>query len=1095
MNTVLVANRGEIAVRIIRAVHAADGRAVAIHPADDADALHVRLADEALMIPGAGPAAYLDAEAIVTAALSARCSAIHPGYGFLSESAAFARRCAEAEITFIGPAPAVLDLFGDKARAREYAMARGIPVLPGTTKATTLEEAAAFAAEHGAVMIKALAGGGGRGLRAVTRLDALPAAFARAAAEAGKAFGRDEVYVEKLLERPQHVEVQILGDSTGAVVALGERDCSIQRRHQKLVEVTPGPWLADVLRARLTAAAVRLAEDVGYAGLGTFEFLVHGEQFWFIEANPRLQVEHTVTEEVTGTDLVAAQLAVADGSTLADLGLRDTPEPRGVAIQFRVNAETLGPDGDPVPSTGELSRFDLPAGPGVRVDTYGYPGYHISPRYDPLLAKIIVHGPDLARATARAKAALAETVIAGVATNADLLHGIASSGAFLAGPWDTGFVAEHLAELRAHRRSSRVPGTSPGAPGSHWPGDQPSGGQAPGSRTVSVPAAAVAIVAPGPGVVVRLEAGAGDIVGSGHPVMVIEAMKMEHVIRAPAGLRLDVLTVGTGDAVEAGTMLGYGMPTDLPAPPGPPGEPGEAASGGDWSAEVAEIERRRDRALRMGGPEKVARQHGEGKLDARQRVEAIADPGSFSEIGVLAGFASYDGPGERPGFIPANFIAGTARIDGRKVVLGVDDFTLRGGSGDAAIHAKQVFAEQYAREMRLPVVRLLDGASGGGSVKMAIDAGYTYVPVNPAWDAIVDNLSLVPVAAVALGPTVGLGAARLVMSHLSVLVEGQGQLFTAGPPVVLGGTGERLTKEELGGAGVHRSNGAIERIVPDELTAFAVVRQFLSYLPGSVFEIPPVTAAVDPSDRREEALLGAIPRNPRRPYDVHAILAAIFDESSVFPYAGYGGGTLTALARLDGHPVGVIAADPSQGATMSAEGALAMTRLVDLCETFHLPVISLTDQAGMTIGAAAERAATIRHGARAITAVYQARIPQAELIIRRVYGVGGAGIINRHRASRSWAWPSGDWGSLPARGGIEAAFRARIAAADDPEAELARLSAQVAAVTSPFRTAEHFGVQDIIDPRESRPLLCDWVRDAYRLVPEHIGRPSFGTRP
>jgi len=238
-----------------------------------------------------------------------------------------------------------------------------------------------------------------------------------------------------------------------------------------------------------------------------------------------------------------------------------------------------------------------------------------------------------------------------------------------------------------------------------------------------------------------------------------------------------------------------------------------------------------------------------------------------------------------------------------------------------------------------------------------------------------------------------------------------------------------------------------------------------------------------------------VPRNPRHLYDVHAILAAIFDEGSVFPYAGYGGGTLTALARLDGHPVGVISADPSQGATMSAEGALAVTRLVDLCETFHLPFVSLTDQAGMTIGSAAERAATIRHGARAISAVYQARVPQAELIIRRVYGVGGAGIINRHRASRSWAWPSGDWGSLPAKGGIEAAFRARIDAADDPEAELGRLTAQVAAVTSPFRTAEHFGVQDIIDPRESRPLLCDWVRDAYRVLPEQVGRPSFGTRP
>jgi acetyl/propionyl-CoA carboxylase alpha subunit/acetyl-CoA carboxylase carboxyltransferase component len=1085
MHTVLVANRGEIAVRIIRAVHESGGRAVAIHPADDAGTLHGRLADQALTIPGAGPAAYLDADAIVAAARSTGSSAIHPGYGFLSESAAFARRCAEAGITFIGPAPEVLDLFGDKARARRYALACDVPVLPGTSESTTLAQALAFAAEHGAVMIKALAGGGGRGLRAVGEPAALPEAFEQAVAEARNAFGHGEVYVEKLLARPRHLEVQILGDGTGAVVALGERDCGIQRRHQKLVEVAPGPWLDDGLRTRLVAAAVRLAgavptaAGVGYAGLGTFEFLVSGGEFWFMEANPRVQVEHTVTEEITGVDLVAAQLAVASGSTLADLGLADAPAPRGVAIQVRVNAETLDDDGAPRPSTGQLTRFDLPTGPGVRIDTHGYLGYHVSPRYDSLLAKIIVHGSDLAQATARVRAALDELVIAGVSTNADLLHGIVSSPDFRAGRWDTGFVAGHLDELRAHHR--------PGRGHQDGPGSRPAVGAA--TEAAEVPAGAVAIVAPSPGVIVRVDAEPGTVVGAGAPVMVIEAMKMEHVVCAPAGLRLNVVLTRVGDAVEKGSVLAHGTPAG--SLPEAPATPGEAASDGDWSAEVAEIERRRDRALRMGGPEKVARQHADGKLDARQRIDALADPGSFAEIGALAGFSSDGGSG----FVPANFIAGTARVDGRKVVLGVDDFTLRGGSGDAAIHAKQVFAEQYAREMRLPVVRLLDGASGGGSVKMAIDAGYTYVPVNPAWDAIVDNLSLVPVVAAALGPTVGLGAARLVMSHLSVLVEGRGQLFTAGPPVVLGGTGERLTKEELGGADVHRSNGTVERIVPDEETAFGVMRQFLSYLPGSVFERPPVCASADPGERREESLLNVVPRNPRRPYDVHAILAAIFDEGSVFRYAGYGGGTLTALARLDGHPVGVIAADPGQGATMSAEGAFAVTRLVDLCETFHLPVVSLTDQAGMTIGSAAERAATIRHGARAITAIYQARIPQAEIIVRRVYGVGGAGIVNRHRATRSWAWPSGDWGSLPSRGGIEAAFRARIEAADDAAAELARLTAEVEAVTSPFRTAERFGVQDIIDPRESRPLLCDWVRDAYRLLPEQVGRPSFGTRP
>ena len=497
----------------------------------------------------------------------------------------------------------------------------------------------------------------------------------------------------------------------------------------------------------------------------------------------------------------------------------------------------------------------------------------------------------------------------------------------------------------------------------------------------------------------------------------------------------------------------------------------------------------------MGGPEKVARQVTSGRLTVRERIDRLADPGSFAEIGALTGFGSYDENGRLIAMLPANFVAGTASIGGRPVVIGADDFTVRGGSGDAAIHAKQIFSEQYAGDLRLPVVRLLDGASGGGSVKMTLDSGYTYVPVNPGWDAVVGNLSLVPVVAACLGPTVGLGAGRLVMSHLAVMVTGIGQLFTAGPPVVKSGTGEDLTKEELGGAAVHRRNGTIERFTATEDEAFAVIRDFLSYLPASVHQTPPVAACDDPADRREDMLAGAVPRNPRLPYRIRPVLEAIFDRDSVFTYAEYGGATVTALARLDGHPVGVLATDPFKGATMSVEGAQAITRLVDLCETFHLPLVSLTNQGGIAIGRVAEERGTIRPAARAIAAVYQARVPQAELIVRRVYGVAGAGSVNRHRVARCWAWPSGDWGSLPVQGGVEAAFRAQLAQSEDPAAEIERIRRTLAAVTSPFRTAERFGVQDLIDPRDSRPLLCAWVRDAYRVLPELTGRPSFGTRP
>lgn len=524
---------------------------------------------------------------------------------------------------------------------------------------------------------------------------------------------------------------------------------------------------------------------------------------------------------------------------------------------------------------------------------------------------------------------------------------------------------------------------------------------------------------------------------------------------------------------------------------------GQAADGrqGVWEPEVEEIRRRRELALRMGGPDKVRRQAEAGRLTVRERIARLTDPGSFAEIGALTGFGQYDENGNLAAMTPANFVAGTATIDGRPVMLGADDFTVRGGSGDAAIHAKQVFSEQYAGDMRLPVVRLLDGASGGGSVKMTLDAGYTYVPVNPGWDAVVANLARVPVVAACLGPVVGLGAARLVMSHLAVLVTGVGQLFTAGPPVVLGGTGENLTKEELGGAAVHRRNGTIERFAGTEDEAFAVIRDFLSFLPASVYELPPVRDSQDPTDRREESLISAVPRDPRQPYKVGPVLDAIFDQRSVFRYAEYGGATVTALARLDGHPVGVIATDPYRGTTMSLEGAQAITRLADLCETFHLPIVSLTDQGGITIGRVAEQRGTIRAAARAIAAVYQARVPQAELIVRRVYGVAGAGMVNRHRVGRSWAWPSGDWGSLPVQGGVEAAFRAQLANADDPAAEAELIRARLAALTSPFRTAERFGVQDLIDPRDSRPLLCAWVKEAYRVLPELAGPPAFGTRP
>jgi acetyl-CoA carboxylase carboxyltransferase component len=516
-----------------------------------------------------------------------------------------------------------------------------------------------------------------------------------------------------------------------------------------------------------------------------------------------------------------------------------------------------------------------------------------------------------------------------------------------------------------------------------------------------------------------------------------------------------------------------------------------------WQPELDELRRRQQLAERMGGPEKIKRQHDAGRLTVRERIALLLDEGSFREIGALAGKASYDETGELTELVPANFVTGTGRIGGRKVVVGGDDFTVRGGAADAAIAGKQIFAEQLASELRLPIIRLVEGTGGGGSVKTLETAGHTYVPVNPGWDYVVGNLSTVPVVAAGLGPVAGLGAARLCVAHLSILVEGTAQLFVAGPPVVRSGVGEDVDKEQLGGSRVHARNGAVDLIAASETDAFALIRQFLSYLPPSVYELPPVAASQDPPDRRDQGLLDAVPRDRRQPYRIRPILASVFDAGSVFEVQGYGGPIVTALARLDGHPVGVVACDPySSGGCLTVEGSEAVVRLADLCSAFHLPVVTFTDQPGLLIGTRAEQRGTIRHGVRAISAVYQATGPGAEIIVRRVFGVGGAGLVNRHRLTRRWAWPSADWGSLPVEGGIEAAYRADLERAADPAALLAEIRTRMDAVRNPMRTAERFGVEEIIDPRETRPLLCEWVHDAYAVLRGgQPGPPSFGVRP
>jgi acetyl-CoA carboxylase carboxyltransferase component len=517
-----------------------------------------------------------------------------------------------------------------------------------------------------------------------------------------------------------------------------------------------------------------------------------------------------------------------------------------------------------------------------------------------------------------------------------------------------------------------------------------------------------------------------------------------------------------------------------------------------WQPELDELRRRQALARELGGTERVERQRAAGKLTVRERIERLLDQGSFRETGSIAGVGEYDSGGELTGFTPANMVVGRGRIESREVIVQGDDFTVRGGAADAAIWQKMVWAERAAHDLRTPLVRLVDGTGGGGSVKTLETMGFAYVPPLPGFDLAVANLSRVPVAAAALGPCAGLGAVRVALSHFSVIVKGSAQLFVAGPPVVAAAMGESPDKEALGGARTQTRAGAVDNEAADEDDALDQLRRFLSYFPGSAWESPPIAAPTDDPERREEELVGIVPRDERQTYDMRRVLELVFDRGSIFETGRrFGPSLITALARLDGRPVGVLASDPKHyGGGLSADASDKMARFVDLCDAFRLPVVNLVDQPGFVIGSEAERRGTVRRGGRALVAVIQAQTPWCSILVRKVYGVAGAGHGDGSRLNLRFAWPSGSWGSLPIAGGLEAAYRRELEQADDPEALRADIEARLTRVVSPFRTAERFSIEEIIDPRDTRPVLVDWSRRAHKIVAldVHEGPRSRGTR-
>ena len=517
-----------------------------------------------------------------------------------------------------------------------------------------------------------------------------------------------------------------------------------------------------------------------------------------------------------------------------------------------------------------------------------------------------------------------------------------------------------------------------------------------------------------------------------------------------------------------------------------------------WQPELDELRRREAFAYRMGGADKVKRQHDGGRLTVRERIQGVLDPGSFHEVGAIAGKAQYDADGGLVELVASNCVFGRGQVDGRTVVVVGDDFTVRGGSADATIKTKPLMAEQMAKEFRLPIIRVIEGSGGGGSVKTIETTGRANLPGGVGgtmgFQLATENLSHVPVVGLGLGSVAGLGAARLAATHYSIMTKGTSAMFVAGPPVV-NALGHNVTKQELGGWEIQTRAGGVDDAVDTEAEAFERARQFLSYLPSSVHGVPPVIPCDDDPNRRDEKLMSIIPRDRRKIYKMRTIIDTVVDQGSFFEMGrNFGRPVITGLARLGGHPVALMAGDPYHYAgAWTADACQKVVRFVDLAETFHLPVVYLVDCPGFLIGVEAERAATIRHGVRAMAAVNQSTVPWCTVIVRNAFGVAGAVNVPAGRLALRYAWLSAWWGSLPLEGGIEAAYRADIDGADDPVAKLREIETRLNLLRSPFRTAETFHVEEIIDPRDTRKLLCEFARLAEKL--RTPGRPVMTTRP
>jgi acetyl/propionyl-CoA carboxylase alpha subunit/acetyl-CoA carboxylase carboxyltransferase component len=1076
----LVANRGEVAVRVLRTARERHWGTVAVAGPDDLGALHTRLADRTFTLPGRGSAAYLDAAAIVAAATAGQATALHPGWGFLSEDPAFARACIEAGLRWVGPSPEVLELFGDKVAARRFARAQGVPVAAATEGPTSLDEANDFWAGLGpgaAVMVKAISGGGGRGIRTVRRGDDLAQALTQCRAEALLSSGRGDVYVEAHMPDARHLEVQLIGDGAGSVTHLGTRDCSVQRRHQKLVEIAPAGHLDSTQVDALTSAAVRVGRAARLAGVATVEFLVGPDGgFVFMEVNPRLQVEHTVTEAVTGLDLVALQLGLAAGASLRDLGLDpdDPPAVRGVAVQARVNAERVLGDGSVTATAGTIRALAIPGGPGVRVDTHAYAGYTTNPSFDSLLAKVVAWSPttELAAAADRADRALADLAIDGVEVNVGLLRAILAADEFRTGRATTGFLGANLAALLEARPADvALPGPTPDPQA----GTPPDAGR--GTPGVALGPGQFVVEAPMPATVVSVGVSVGDRVRPGDALVVVESMKMEHLIEAAAAGEVDEVLVGPGDTVTTGQVLVVLTRADV--------EAAATVAAAAWDLDhhrpdLAEVRQRQGLTRDEARPAAVARRRRTGQRTARENLDDLCDPGTFVEYGSLA-IAAQRARRHFDDLVlntPADgLIGGLAHINGRhfgddrsRCAVVSYDYTVLAGTQGQQGHRKKDRLFELAKRLRLPLVLFAEG--GGGRPGDTEGVGISGLDCL-AFALFAELSGLVPLVGIVSGRCFAGNAALLGCCDV-IIATANSSIGMAGPAMIEGGGLGHFTPEEVGPMSVQVPNGVVDIAVEDEAAAVATAKQYLSYFQGRVSDW-------DSPDQR--TLRTLIPENRVRVYDIRLIIATLADTGSVLELrAGWAPGMVTAFIRVEGRPLGLVANNPRHlGGAIDADGADKAARFMQLCDAHDIPLLFLCDTPGFMVGPEAERTAQVRHFARMFVTEASLDIPYFTIVLRKGYGLGAQAMAGGgfHSPLFCLSWPTGEFGGMGLEGAIELGYRRELDAIDDPVARQARYDALVANLYEKGKalsTATYFEIDDVIDPAESRARIVATLR-------------------